>query len=69
MNELLKTIKTVYPYAEIIPDAANCNYSVKFTLHGLMIEDVYFAIKTKEGLEIYKNKTGLMTEIIESCRE
>ena len=61
----MKIIKTQYPNAEIVKDEANCDYSVKFLKYGTAVDDIYFAIKNKNGdLEIYKNTTGLMTEII-----
>lgn len=66
MNKLMNIIKTRYSNAEIIDDEANCDSSVKFVKYGTVVDDIYFAIKTKNGsLEIYKNNTGLMTEVIE----
>lgn len=65
MNDLMNIIKAHYPHATIVNDEANCNNSVKFTRHGTALDNIYFAIKTKNGnLEIYKNITGLLVEII-----
>ncbi|AKA68518.1 hypothetical protein [Clostridium scatologenes] len=64
---LMDIIKDVYTNAEVVNDEANCDYSVKFLKYGTVVDDTYFAIKTKNGdLEIYKNSTGLMIEIIKS---